>query len=176
MTEIDLERGNRNRIWPWVAGLLALALVIWGVTEAMETGDDGEVETVQTLEPVEPAATLEPAGDDLTMGEIVSSPESHIGERYLPGEVEVGEVPTERGFWIEEDGERLFAVLSSDPEELDRLEEGQRLRIQEGVLQDADYVRDWPGAPLDEETQRIAENEPVVLMVSEQNIQRLDDM
>lgn len=37
MAEIKVERA-RPGIWPWVVGLLALALVVWAVTELFDRG------------------------------------------------------------------------------------------------------------------------------------------
>ncbi len=62
-------------------------------------------------------------------------------------------VPTDRGFWIEADGARLFAVL------IDRLREvpvdinvGQELRVAKGMLRDATFIADIPGEELEADT------------------------
>jgi hypothetical protein len=45
MAEIRVERKKTN-IWPWIIGLILLALVVWGIVEAMDNDrDDGVVET-----------------------------------------------------------------------------------------------------------------------------------
>ena len=38
MAEIRVERGGPT-IWPWVVGLLLVALLIWGATELFDGGD-----------------------------------------------------------------------------------------------------------------------------------------
>ena len=38
MAEIRVERGGPT-IWPWVLGLLLVALLIWGATELFDGGD-----------------------------------------------------------------------------------------------------------------------------------------
>lgn len=57
MADINVERKGPS-IWPWILGILILALVIWGVAEMLE--DEPEYTEVETVEE-EPAAVPAPA-------------------------------------------------------------------------------------------------------------------
>ncbi len=57
MADLNVERKSPG-VWPWVLGLLVLALVIWGLVE-MFGGDD---EAAQTPAPMGPADTVQTSG------------------------------------------------------------------------------------------------------------------
>jgi len=40
MAEIRVERKKTTNIWPWIIGLILLALVAWGITSAMHRDDN----------------------------------------------------------------------------------------------------------------------------------------
>lgn len=77
MADINVERRGPS-IWPWILGLIVLALLIWLLTELF--GDDADTAAVVT-EPVatEPLATTPPA--DPAMG-------AAAGMENLPAEVQ----------------------------------------------------------------------------------------
>lgn len=54
MADINVERKQRS-IWPWIIGLLVLALLIWGASE-MLGGDDDETVVVEETTVEAPAA------------------------------------------------------------------------------------------------------------------------
>jgi hypothetical protein len=56
MADINVERKQRS-IWPWIVGLLVLALLIW-LLASMFNGDDDEVVVDETT--VEAPATNSP--------------------------------------------------------------------------------------------------------------------
>lgn len=68
MADIDVERKGAS-IWPWILGLIALALLIWLIAELLE--DDDEV-VVDTAEPVlvepAPAPVVPPAAPVAAVG------------------------------------------------------------------------------------------------------------
>lgn len=39
MARIDIERKKKS-IWPWIIGLLVLLLLIWGISEMSDGGDE----------------------------------------------------------------------------------------------------------------------------------------
>lgn len=47
MAEIRVERKKPTNIWPWIIGLILLALVAWGITSAMHH-DDNQAGTATT--------------------------------------------------------------------------------------------------------------------------------
>lgn len=48
MADINVERGNGPSIWPWIIGLIVLALIIWALTQIFSRR--------------EPTTTVEPVG------------------------------------------------------------------------------------------------------------------
>src|SRR5690606_39516924 len=63
-------------IWPWIIGLLVLALLIWAIAEMVDT-DETQVAGVEEVEPgqaVPPAAVPTPEAGAATIPAILSSP------------------------------------------------------------------------------------------------------
>ena len=82
------------------------------------------------------------------------------------------EVPTDRGFWVEENGQRMFAIIIDNPAEQPKdINPGQTITITEAVLRDRSFVPQIPGAPLDQDTQNILNTQAeYFLTVDEENI------
>lgn len=173
MADIDVQRKNGGMGWLW--GLLAVAalvLVVWWVWP-----DDEPEVAVEPIPPVTPATTPEPIAEApfVTIGDILSNPGGYVGQVFPRAEVTVASVPTDRGFWIEDDGQRLFAIIIDQPaEEPKDINPGQVLRIDEGMLRDRTFLPQIPGEPLDQETQNIAEQQPIFLTVDERHINILE--
>jgi len=78
MADIDVQRKGPS-IWPWIAGLIVLALLVWAVAEMVDR-DDQEVAVTETqaAEEVQPAPTPAPsaAGEDPVQA--VEAYSSHI--------------------------------------------------------------------------------------------------
>ena len=111
----------------------------------------------------------------VTIGDILGNPDRYVGETFPQAEVNVTEVPTDRGFWIEDEGRRLFAIIIDQPQEEPKdINPGQTLRIEEGVLRDRTFLPAIPGVPLDQDTENIAEQQPIFLTVDEQYINILE--
>ena len=55
VADIRVEPRRRAGIWPWIAGLVVLALLIWGLTQVLGGGDDVVVEQSDPAAPT-PAA------------------------------------------------------------------------------------------------------------------------
>jgi len=182
MANIDLERNESSSILPWIIGLAVAALVIWGIAEAFEEGDaavaDAEVETYETeyddemeysdvdTEPREPSPT-----SSVALASITESPDAWVG-RTLPDDIySVASVPTDRGFWIEEDGTQLMAIIIDEPVEAPiDINEGAMLRITDGTLRAPSYLSELPGRPATDETLRMARDQEVFLVVDERNV------
>ena len=176
MAEIELERkrGGMGWLW-WVVGLVAIALIVWWVWP--DEPDMAELDTIETVEPVTPATTPEvvAGGAAVTIGDILGNPDGFIGETFPRAEVEVTEVPTDRGFWIEDEGQRLFAIIIDDPAEQPKdINPGATLRIDQGTLRDRTFLPEIPGAPLDQQTENLAEQQPIFLVVDERYITILE--
>lgn len=106
-----------------------------------------------------------------TVVEIVAEPTRFAGQIFS-SPVRVVEVPTDRGFWIEDQGERLFAVIIDQPQEQPMdIQPNTTVRITDATVRNPSDLGNLPGQPLDERTRSIAQNEQVFLTVDEQNIQ-----
>lgn len=55
MTQIEIQRKRGPGAWPWIIGLLVLALVVWGVVEFMDADDEAAVATNSAAEEAAPA-------------------------------------------------------------------------------------------------------------------------
>ena len=183
MADIHIERKHTS-IWPWIIGLLVLGLLIWGVAEMMG-GEDDEVAAVDPVaapaiapgvnevQPL-PADANPPTGvaqaAGIPISQIIASPATWTGKR-VTGEVRVTEVVSDRGFWIEDQGQRLFVLLNEVPGEVRDINAGQSLRISEAMLY-AGADGNIPGN-MEPQAKQIAQSQPVVLAVDSRNVQIL---
>lgn len=182
MAEIHIERKNGTAwLWLLLAGLAVLAVLAWLLWRP--DAADTAVVTATIVDPVPaPAtvATIAPLGstptanvETPTIATILANPPQWVG-REFSGTVTVAEVPTDRGFWIEEGGRRLFAILVDAPAEVPiDINAGQRIRVR-GTLRDAAYLPQLPGRPIVAATQEVARREPVYLVADEQSITIVD--
>lgn len=171
MADIDVQRkGGMGWLW-WVLGLLLLALIVWWIAAAGDD-DDAEVAVVDPAPVVTPTTTPEvvAGATGITLADIMGNPAAYVGQSFSDDEVRVAEVPTDRGFWIEDEGQRIFAILNDNPQEepLD-INPGQTLRVQQAMLRAPATLNEVPGQ-LDADTRRIAEGQPIFLVVEETNI------
>ena len=168
MAQIDIERKSTTSwIW-WVLGLILLALVVWWIVSA--AGDDTEVAEAPGVvaAPVTPEPVASAPG--VSIADILGTPTAYVGQAFAQSNVRVAEVPSDRGFWIEDGGSRLFAILVDEPTERPDINPGQTLSISQGMLRDRTFLPDMQGAPLDAETRRIAESQPLFLVVDQANL------
>lgn len=167
MADINVERKGPS-IWPWIIGLIVLAVLIWLLTEMFDSDD--EVETEPAFEEpvmVEPAP--EPAAPTamvaaLPVAEIADDPVSFEG-RTVSGEATVAEMIDERTFWLEDQGRRMLVLL--DAASPLSLEPGQRVRITDARVVDAGALDGVPPAA--------AQDQDVVLTVGASNIETMND-
>lgn len=172
MTEIHMER---KKGMPWIWALLALllvALIAWMVWPRPDPVEPLPVATATTVTIVEPLAVPPPAATDATIATILSNPRQWVG-REFSGVVTVAEVPSDRGFWIEQNGQRMFAILYDEPAEVPvDINAGQQLRIR-GTVRDPAYLPQVVGAKLTPSTEAIAREQPVYLVAGETAIEIL---
>ena len=171
MANIPIEKKGSNW-WMWLLALLLLAGLIWLIAGALD-GDEPELADVEAVTPV---GTPEPvaATAGLTIGDILGNPAAYIGQTFPSTEVSVASVPTDRGFWIADEGDSLFAILVDQPAEVPvDIDPGQVLRVEQGTLRDRTALPEIPGEPLDQDTKTIAEQQPIFLVVDEQYIEIL---
>ncbi|MEZ4240477.1 MAG: hypothetical protein R3F59_30850 [Myxococcota bacterium] len=186
--------------------LLALSLVVAGTTFAgcnnnhqyeNQTDDVGNPPTAPIDEPT-PAPT--PMDQDngmndgmnngvgmndmnhdqaLALGEVMAAPTDWVG-KTVSGTATVTEVPSDRGFWVEANGQKIFAILNDGPQEVPvDINAGQKLKIATATVRDPSFLPQVPGAasgePLDDETRNLAQGQQVYLVVDEDDIQIQND-
>lgn len=110
------------------------------------------------------------ASADLVIVEVLRAPTDWVG-RTVSGKARVVEVPTDRGFWVESGGQRIFAILIDQPQEdpID-INVGQTLQITTATVHDASTLDQIPGEPMEEETKTLARSQPVYLVVDEDDV------
>ncbi|MBU2340217.1 MAG: hypothetical protein KKE77_03130 [Alphaproteobacteria bacterium] len=174
MAEIPVEKKS-NLTWLWILlALILLALLIWWAVGA----DDDEAELVEPVAVEETIVVDEepvtPAVGEVTLAAILANPEQYIGTEFS-GDVSVGgplSEMTDRGFWVENNGQRMFALINDGPlEEPMDINPGQQLRISSGTVMSAASIGDLPGDELDADTRRIAEEQQVFLLVNEDDME-----
>lgn len=173
MAEIPVQKKS-SMSWLWLLlGLLLVALIIWWLL-----ADDDEVETdvvdSTVVEQVEPVTGPETGELPMTLTAILAQPQSYFGKQFT-GEVDVDGPLTDRGFWIENDGARMFAILIDEPREVPLdINAGQRLQVSGGVIRDADDISNIEGVPLDEDTKTVLNDQAVFMIVNEDDIKILE--
>ena len=178
------DRPEKNKAsWLWLLlAVIAIGLLIWWIFADSRDVDSNIVEPVESEEiaeilPEEEAAMDEPMAGVMTaegaaLSEILASPDEYVGMDDFSGSVDVPEVPTDRGFWMAQDGARMFALIIDNPQEEPKdINPGQSLSITDGMIRDAGYVGSLPGDSLDQDTRAIIDDQKVVLVVDERNIE-----
>lgn len=176
MAEIKMEKKESGGMgWLWVLiALILLALLAWWLWPEAEVEEP--LVTATEIEAVEPLPEIVPETPELTLSQIVASPAMYVGQTY-DGVVRVTEVPTDRGFWVESDGARVFAILIDQPQESSiHIQQNTTIRMEQATVRDQTALGSLEGAPLDAATEEIIRNEQVFLMVDEDNIQMPDEM
>lgn len=161
MAEIHVEK--KKSIWPWIIAALIALLVIWALIEMF----DNDVEEVA----VAPAAIEAPvAVAPVATAPVVAGPAPSVGQE-LNGVAQVVEVPSDRGFWIEQNGQRMFALIQQGPnmEDAINVNAGQQINISGAAVHDASSLAQL-GGMLDEETKQILSNQSSFLVVEPQDI------
>lgn len=169
MAEIPVQKKS-SMTWLWVLlGLVLLALLIWWAT----AGNDDEAEVGEPVAVEQQVDTDVAGAGDATIAQILANPSQYVGSEFS-GEVTVGDSLTDRGFWIEEDGNRLFSLITDEPREVPKdINAGQRLQISGGTIRDASSLSELEGADLDANTREVIAGQDVIMVVDEDNIEIL---
>lgn len=182
MAEFQTQRQTQRRSsgggrWLWI--LLALVLVLllawwwWPGTEEGELEPETIRVEAEEMPQVEEDIAYE-ASAEVPIPTIVLDPVGWT-DRTVSGQLQVAEVPTDRGFWVEWDGERMLAILIDEPSEaMVDLEPGMTLRVSEATVRDAGDLNDLAGAPLDADTEALLADEEVFLLVEESALERYE--
>lgn len=172
---------------PWIAGL-GLAVLLAGCdagppTEEADVADApaaGELDTPPaedaTVAPTDEVAVAPmpppPTDADTTaipVDVIIVTPAEFLGQPVV-GTAQVVEVPSDRGFWVENNGERIFAVVAQSPgmEQAVNVEPGQTVRLA-GLVYDSALASGIAGQVDPQAMQTIAD-QPAFLLVPAANI------
>jgi hypothetical protein len=190
MADIDIQRKSGS-IWPWILGLLLLGLAIWGIAELLDNDEEAVVSPVVT-EPVAapvtpeavvvaPVAPAPAAAGMIPVATILANPAEWAG-RTTSGQARVAEVVSDRGFWIEDGGQRLFVVKDESPlpgvadtqgaadtMASRNVTAGEMLQMSGTVRTSADQLQ----GPLDAQTRQIIAAQPVFLSTGVSQIQHM---
>jgi hypothetical protein len=118
MADINVERKGPS-IWPWIIGLLVLALLIWAVAEIVDR-DDQQVATTETYE--EPGAIPAPVTDQ-TYGQpseeagltpVLPLRDEHVGTRVGIAGTVVGQPVAGQGFYLRDADNNVIFVRSPE--------------------------------------------------------------
>lgn len=178
MANIDVQR-RETSIWPWLLGLIVLGLLIWGAMELFGGGTEETTYTesapavvesepsVITPETTTPMATTPTTG--LTIAQILQNPTAHIGHTFS-GAVQVTEVPTDRGFWVTDQGQRIFVIINGPaPDQPKNIQANQMVQLNNAQIYGTEQLATLPGT-LDADTRQLAQQQQAVLFVEEQNL------
>lgn len=182
MAEIHIEK--KKSIWPWIVAALVALLVIWALVEFTDR-DDAEVAAVEPVaspvvgtpdQPVDATAAIDTTADAagsiavLPVAAILAGPADYVG-REISGTARVTDVPTDRGFWIEQDGQRIFALIERGPnmEDAININTGQEIRFTDATVHDANSMAQL-GGTLDEQSRQLVTGQQAFLVVDPQDI------
>lgn len=165
-----------------VAIVIALLLVWWLLdndpveTTAMETDLESDVAVEQTAGAAGevPNLILGVDPEPVAISAVLADPARYVGTDEVGGEFDVSAVPTDRGFWIGRGDERMFALIEDRPSEAPvDINPDQQVRIASARVRDGSAIDEIGGAPLDDRTRAILEDQQVFLLVDEANIEIL---
>lgn len=190
MADINVERKRGGGMLPWILGLLALLLLIWLLSRLLGGGDDEPETTVapdtvasaSTAAPVDPAAApvVDPAagaagaaagaaaaGGALAVAQIAASPQQFAGQT-VSGTARVTEVVADHGFWVEENGQRMFVAMGEAAEHRVDIQAGQTVMLNNATVHTG---TDLPQG-IDAESRQIASQQPAFVYVRAADVQQ----
>lgn len=184
MAEINVER-KKNSHWGWIIGALIALLVIWALIEMLDRDDDNAVvapATTSQVAPVTEPVAVAPVDAGATTGDaavstavlpvasILAGPAGYAGQE-ISGSAVVTDVPSDRGFWIEQDGQRMLALIAEAPgmEQAVDINAGQRIELAGAEVHDQASASQVTGS-LDAQTQQLIGDQPAFLLVEPRDI------
>lgn len=132
MPELDIQRKSVASYW-WVVLLLLLVLAVFVIWWLAATWDnDPEVAFVRPEGAAAPATATATPGtanvEVIPVAAILAEPGSYA-DRTVQGTARVVQVISDRGFWIEENNQRMFVVLNEQRPETVDINAGQTVRL-----------------------------------------------
>lgn len=191
MADIDIEKKKKGMgILPWILGLLLLGLILWGLTqcgddeveqtEAVVTTTGDTSDTAMAAMPMDTgmamadttamgaAGAAGAAAGALPVAAILASP-GQYGTQSVSGTARVTDVISDRGFWVEEGGQRMFVVIAEPQasEQAIDINTGQTIRLS-GTVREGSAAGQLTG--LEQEAQRTAQGQPAFLLVNPSDV------
>lgn len=148
MAEIELQK-KRPSIVPWIIGLVILVLLIWGLLQLVDREEE-EVVADESAVPLTPAPAIATV-EIIPVRVIVTTPADYAGQQ-VSGTAQVAEVVSDRGFWIEQEGQRLFVIIDEPVPETIDINAGQTVQLTGTVYTSLDQVQ----GQMEEQTRRVA--------------------
>jgi hypothetical protein len=187
MADIDIERKKKSPL-PVVLGLLALALLAFLLMRGC--GDDEPdpavtpVDTTTAYTDTTTTVNAAPMTDTTAMGAAGAGAAGAAGAAGWIGTVLAGtnagqttggsgivpETPSDRGFWIEENGQRVFAVLAEPTEQMRDVDPGQRVTLSNARVLRGSEASQIP-QDVDAEARATAQGQPYFLLVPSSGVQ-----
>lgn len=188
MADIDIERKKKSP-FPWIIGLLVLALLAFLLMRSC--GDDDAVEpavvTDTTTAMTDTTTAMSAPVTDTTMmgaagaagaGAATAAGAGWIGTvlagtnagQTTGGSGIVPETPSDRGFWIEENGQRVFAVLAEPMEQMKDVDPGQTVMLSNARVMRGSEAGQLPQS-VDAEARQTAQGQGYFLYVPANGVQ-----
>lgn len=154
MAEIRIERRRGPSLWPWVIGLVVLALLVWAIAELVNTDRDNKTMAAadEANGPAAPgavapsAAGAQPTGSSdairgvapateqpgvAALGELMPVGAQDIGQRVTAGGAVLSK-PAHGGFWLKSDANAVLWAKSNL-----KVKPGQQIPELSGALEQA---------------------------------------
>lgn len=145
MAEIRIERKHGRSLWPWLIGLVVLALLMWAIAELVNTDRDNKTMAVadSTGAPgsnaegsvpsqpgaAAPASEVAPEVGITPVGALVPLGVQHAGQT-VSASGQVLTDPSQGGFWLRAEGNAVLWVRSTQA-----VKQGQSVQDLVGTLQ-----------------------------------------
>jgi hypothetical protein len=172
MPEIEIRKKTSVPWWLWLIVFLLIAMLIWWIVAAMN--NDVATQGPVYSEPASRTATTNETdtAEIMPISNIIGNVGSYIG-RQVQGTAMVSSVVSDRGFWVEQNGQSLFAVIDESVggrSEVMDINKGQRLWLQGNIYNTAEASK-LPGVQnLEKETRDIINSQPAFLYVHAWNV------
>lgn len=174
MPELDIERRPQPAVpwWAWLIGAILLALIIWAIVAGTTGGRQAEApapadrvagergETAGVPQPVPGQEGL------LPVQAIQQNAEQYHGQT-VSGTATVAEVVSNRGFWVEQNGNRLFVIDGQTTPPAAELRPGQQVHLKGYAYRTGASSRMPQVEAMDERTARTLQEQSVFLHVTE---------
>jgi hypothetical protein len=92
-------------------------------------------------------------------------------ETMVRGTYRVQATPSDRGMWLERDGNRVFALLHDEPRDawID-IDPGQVIEVRDATVRTPEDLKRVEGRALDADSKRIARNQEMFLVIDEEDV------